>query len=1007
MEGEAPAPGALFSVDGHDVLAEIARGGGGIVYRARQREPRREVALKMLPPYQTGSEEMRARFRIETDVISTLDHPAILPVHVVGEYRGMPYFTMKLASGGTLAARRADLRGKWREIAELVATVADAVSYAHTHGVIHRDLKPGNVLFDAAGLPYVSDFGLAKYLAPEGDATRTQVSLGTPAYLAPEIIECGGSAATTATDVYGLGAILHELLAGQPPFAAESLPALVRQIAEQPAPSAASREPAVPRDLDVIAQRCLAKDPAARLASAAEVAAELRRWLAGRPIQSRPMGGAERLWRWARRNPALASISLLFIASLVLGGAGLVERNARLKRSNDRAMKSEREARERLQASLMSEARFARRTGLVGQRADALARLDQAATLGPNDRLRSEYVASLASNDLTIDLRLPGANARSDYTMDFSPDLTRYLESDPSEGTIERNTATRTVLRTFPTRPGSDVWYLAYGPDGATVIVSYRDGRSEVWPTGASSPAWTGGEIYGGDAQPSPLVLHPGGRDLLRVARDDSIVAIDLTTGQESPAIPDRGEIRLLSFNPAGTILLVVYRDRVRAWSWPDRKQLWSLPGPMSPARPAWSSDGRWVAIGLTGRDDIAMLATDTGAVERLFAAHGDDARLLAFQPGGRLLASVGWDARLVLLDAFGGEVVLQREAWVRTLRFSADGRRLAFSSSHVEAATATLAPVTCLRELGDEVMGDGVPCRLVVSPDGRWLATTDFNELRLWDAMSGQLLSRQIDPNKEWSVSAFTAESDALIQSRRFSGVRRWPLVPAGSKMTLGAPEPVGRNAPADLVRLHPATGDWWILRFPTGELVRWPHGQPTEERPVLTKPGLDGPVPSPDGRLLLVRDFPQEGVTVLESDGVRPVTHLATGKTLSAGFTPDGAWVITGTSREYTLWKTGTWERGASWPAQIEGGAYARAAFSPDGALVAAAQQRGVVELRETHGYGLVLQLELPQRWWVNHFDWSPDGSRLYVLCPGHRVLYWDLAEIRRELAERHLNW
>jgi len=1006
-EDEAASPGALFSVDGHDVLEEIARGGGGIVYRARQREPRREVALKMLPPYQTGSDEMRARFRIEIDVVSALDHPAILPVHVVGEYRGMPYFTMKLATGGTLTARCAEFRGAWRETAELVATVADAVHYAHTRGVIHRDLKPGNVLFDAAGLPYVSDFGLAKYLAAEGEAMRTQQSLGTPAYLAPEIIEHGGAAATTATDVYGLGAILHELLAGQPPFSAESLPALLRQVAEQPAPSAAGRTPGVPRDLDVIARRCLAKEPGKRLASAAEVAAELRRWLAGRPIQSRATGPGEQLWRWARRNPALSVLSTLLLASLVLGGAGLVERNAILKRSNERAMQSEREAREQLQASLISEARFARRTGQVGQRAIALARLDQAAALGPNERLRSEYVATLASYDLAINHRLPGANARSDYTMDFSPDLDRYLEADPVEGTVERATATRAVLRKFRARPGTEVWYLAYGPDGTTVQVAHHDGRTEIWQAGQAEPAWTGGEIYGGDAQPSPLALHPGGRDLLRVAADDSVVAIDLATGRESAAIPDRGEVRLLSFNPAGTILLVVYRDRAIAWSWPESKQLWSLPGPMSPARPAWSSDGRRLAIGLTGRDDIAMLDTQTGALERLFAAHGDDGRLLAFQPGGRLLASVGWDARLVLLDALGGEVVLQREAWVRTLRFSADGRRLAFSSSHVEATTATLAPVTCLRELGDELMGDGVPCRLVVSPDGRLLATTDFNELRLWDTTDGQLLSRQVDANKEWSVASFTAAGDALVQSRRFSGLRRWPLVLAGSKMALGTPELVGPRAPADLVRLHPVTDDWWILRFPTGELVRWPHGKPAGEQPVLVRPGLDGPVPSPDGRLVLVREFPQEGVTVREADGAKEIARLPAGKALSAGFTSDGAWVITGTSREYALWKTGTWERGPSWPAQIEGGAYARAAYSPDGSLVAVAQQRGVVELRETGSYGFVLQLELPQKWWVNHFDWSPDGSRLYVLCPGHRVLYWDLTEIRRELAARGLNW
>ncbi|HEX2860464.1 MAG TPA: WD40 repeat domain-containing protein, partial [Lacunisphaera sp.] len=362
---------------------------------------------------------------------------------------------------------------------------------------------------------------------------------------------------------------------------------------------------------------------------------------------------------------------------------------------------------------------------------------------------------------------------------------------------------------------------------------------------------------------------------------------------------------------------------------------------------------------------------------------------------------------RLVLLDALGGEVVLQREAWVRTLRFSEDGRQLAFSSSHVEAATATLATVDCLRELGDELSRDGVPCRLAVSPDGRSLATTDFDELRLWDTEDGRLLSRHIDRAKEWSVASFTPKGDALIQSRRFSGMRRWSIERADEGTRLGASEPVGAMAPADLAGIHPTTGDWWILRFPTGQLVHWPQGRPGDERVVLTKPGLDGPMMSPDGRLFLVREFPQEGVTVLETAGTREVTRLPTGKTLSAAFTPDGAWVIAGTSTDYTLWKNGSWERGPAWGARIEGGAYPRADFSPDRSLVALAQERGVIELRETRDYRMVLQLELPQKWWVNYFAWSPSGDRLYVLCPGHRVLYWDMAVIRRELAARDLNW
>ena len=235
----------LFQIPGHTVIEEIARGGMGIVYRAQQMEPDRQVALKMLLPHQLGSADMRERFRLEVRTIAGLEHPAILPVYQVGEHDGLPYFTMKLATGGTLTQRKAGFVGNGRAIAHLVAMLADAVQFAHERGVLHRDLKPGNILFDEAGRAYVSDFGLAKLLEIHSTITRSIEVLGTPQYLAPEI--AGGSvrSATTASDVYGLGATLYELLAGQPPFEADGVPALLRKIAEEE-PRPPSAVPALP-----------------------------------------------------------------------------------------------------------------------------------------------------------------------------------------------------------------------------------------------------------------------------------------------------------------------------------------------------------------------------------------------------------------------------------------------------------------------------------------------------------------------------------------------------------------------------------------------------------------------------------------------------------------------------------------------------------------------------------------------------------------------------------------
>ena len=313
----------LFTVPGHTVLAELGRGAAGIVYRARQTNPAREVALKILRPHEAGSVESRARFRLEATALAGLDHPVILPVFSVGEHDGLPYFTMKLCAGGSLAERANQFRANWRGTAQLMATLAEAVHYAHLRGVLHRDLKPGNVLFDEADRPFVSDFGLAKLVeATEGvgPATRPLVVMGTPGYLAPEVIGGGAGVATTAADVYALGAILHELLAGAPP----------------PTPVAVTAiRPDVPRDLAVIAATCLQSEPAARYASAAALAEDLRAWLAGRPIAARPVSAFGLFWAWTRRNPALAAVSAAALLLLLTVAVVSTRAAVRLGREQD------------------------------------------------------------------------------------------------------------------------------------------------------------------------------------------------------------------------------------------------------------------------------------------------------------------------------------------------------------------------------------------------------------------------------------------------------------------------------------------------------------------------------------------------------------------------------------------------------------------------------------------------------------------------------------------------
>jgi tetratricopeptide (TPR) repeat protein/tRNA A-37 threonylcarbamoyl transferase component Bud32 len=306
----------------YEILEEIGRGGMGVIYRARQRHSRRIVALKRVLSYHADSHETLARFRREAEAAASLDHPNILPIYEVGESEdGVPFFSMKYASGGSLQEVGPALRNDPREIVRLMAKIARSVQYAHRQSILHRDLKPGNILLDGRSEPLVSDFGLAKWLDASSDLTRSLTIFGTPGYIAPEQAKGPAANLKPAADVYSLGAILFDLLTGRPPFLGEHALAVIQQAADKPAPKLRSLVRHTNRDLETICARCLEREPAARYSSAGELAEDLDRWLEGRPIVARPVSPPVQAWRWARRNPFLASAAAV---AVLLGGVLIV-----------------------------------------------------------------------------------------------------------------------------------------------------------------------------------------------------------------------------------------------------------------------------------------------------------------------------------------------------------------------------------------------------------------------------------------------------------------------------------------------------------------------------------------------------------------------------------------------------------------------------------------------------------------------------------------------------------
>ncbi len=318
------ASGGLEDFGDYELLGVIARGGMGVVYRAWQKSLKRVVALKMLSSGRFASPDDVRRFRLEAEIVATLDHPNVVPIYEVGQHQGRHYFSMRLVDGGSLAQRVDDFRNAPRAVAILVAKVARAVDYAHRRALLHRDLKPANILLDESGEPHVTDFGLAKRMEAGSGLTHLGMVVGTPSYVAPEQASGRPEAVTTAVNVYGLGAILYELLTGRPPFVGETILETLRRVQECDPVSPRALDPRVNPELATIALKCLEKEPSRRYSSAEAMAVDLGNWLAGLPIEAKPVTAWGRARKWARRQPGIVALIASIAVVTTLGAGGIV-----------------------------------------------------------------------------------------------------------------------------------------------------------------------------------------------------------------------------------------------------------------------------------------------------------------------------------------------------------------------------------------------------------------------------------------------------------------------------------------------------------------------------------------------------------------------------------------------------------------------------------------------------------------------------------------------------------
>jgi eukaryotic-like serine/threonine-protein kinase len=947
----APPP----QLAGYEVLGELGRGGMGVVYKARQVGLKRLVALKMILTGEHAGVQERARFRAEAEAVARLGHPNVVQVYEVGEHQGHPYLALEFVEGGGLDRKLAGSPQPAQEAAALVATLARAVAHAHAQGIVHRDLKPANVLLTADGTPKITDFGLAKRLDDGALKTQSGAVLGTPSYMAPEQAAGRTREVGPAADVWALGAVLYECLTGRPPFrGGTALDTLQLVVGAEPVPPR-QFNPAVPRDLETVCLKCLRKDPRQRYASADDLAADLGRFLAGRPVLARPVGPLERAWRWAGRHPAVAGLLAALFGSLTAGTvvATLFALDAREKAKQTLAEKVK--VQRFLYPFRMGECRRVWEDG----RPDLLRR----------------------------------------FLDEQRPDRTDGVELRGFEWYYWRN-----CLRSEPfvlRRVRGTLSCLAASPDGRRVAASSGPHSVLVWDLADRQPGEPVPSLsLGGHAdQVKSIVFSPDGAALATVSVARSIRVWDAATGKELASLNGHAlPVGVAAFSPDGRRLATASgrsdqhpadaAGEVKVWEWADGREVASFRGqPGGTFALAWSSDGRWVLS--LGRDAVAGWDVDRGQPLAGWAGlprYGE----ACFSPDGRLLAVAPlFDQKVLVFEAASGRqtAILKGDALsARGLSWGAEGRTLARpdTTSFVVWEVADGALPLCHRDPRRPPVEE-----VVLLPDSHVLAATADGAVRVWDrGLLGP--GSSCSPREPFEPARQTADGGLLVTAvltpdgsllaTQFNGavllldaggrlVSKFPF-PDADGLTGLAVSPDGKVVATAGRRLDlPGTVRLWEAR--TG-------------RDLGTLTGHAGTVAavtfSPDGRRLVTGG----------QDHTARIWDAATGRemqvlrghespVLAVGFSPDGRRVVSGSGDgTMKIWDAGSGRETHALQGHTQG--VTCAVFSPDGRRVASGGGEQGVRLWDAET-GQEVAVLAGDAAGVRALAFAPDGLRLAV--------------------------
>jgi WD40 repeat protein/tRNA A-37 threonylcarbamoyl transferase component Bud32 len=821
----AAAPRSIRYFGDYEIFRELARGGMGVVFHARQTKLNRSVALKMILAGQLADEADVKRFYLEAEAAANLDHPGIVPIYEVGQHEGQHYFSMGFVDGQSLSQRMAAGPLPQREAAALLIKVAEAIEYAHQHGVIHRDLKPANILLDQNGSPRVTDFGLAKQLRADSGLTGSGQIMGTPSYMPPE--QAGGRREEVgpAADVYSLGATLYALVTGRPPFQAASVMDTMIQVADEEPVPPRRLNPALDPDVETICLKCLRKDTQRRYASAQALADDLGRWLRGEPIMARPASRTERAWRWCRRNPIVASLlaSLFFILCAVTAGSSWAaiqfreqaawqkklrdeadsanllahkERNA-AQAQREIAVAKSAESQERLVNQLVSNGNLPRAEGdwlaALPWYAEALALDAGHPDRGPLQGMR--VTATLRRVPRLVNLtRIPLASQDS---VVFAPDKIALVSGNLGRvATLDLVTGRRTENHLKLPGPVSR---LHVSPDGRVALrLLERPGVMPqelvtdllAWDLGANhscGPPFTiAGQVYG-------VAFRPDGRRVATWGNPLPLQIWDLASGREvAPAIAaqltqnlveaERRVVLDIEAAPTNSIMHQFQLRSAASLGITGRESAPVKSSQLMIGHVAFSHDGALLAVAATNVNTLVALVksfiqvfdAETGRPRTEPLAHPGFTRRLAFSPDGARLVTLAQPsrsfARARVWDTRSGKLLLGPANHgegpggnVSAACFSPDGRRLA-TGGPAEARVWDIA--SGKSNIDRAVLAGAADAAVVFSPDGRLLATLGGREgvARVWDVNTLEPMTPPLRQAAPTSSIGFTPDGRLLV---------------------------------------------------------------------------------------------------------------------------------------------------------------------------------------------------------------------------------------------------